>query len=169
MSNTKKLVFAALCIALGVALPVAFHGVPNAGNIFLPMHIPVLIAGLLCGPWLGVAVGALTPLLSCLISGMPPVAYLPSMICELAAYGLVAGLLAWLIRGRFGIVISLMGAMVAGRLVMGALNALIFRAGEYSLSVWLTASFVTALPGIIIQLLLIPTVIFALKKAKLIG
>lgn len=168
MSNTKKIVFAALCIALGVALPAAFHGVPNAGNVFLPMHIPVLMAGLICGPWLGLAAGVLTPLLSCLISGMPPVAYLPSMLCELAVYGLVAGLLMRLIKVRFSVVLSLVGAMVAGRLVMGLLNALIFRAGEYGWAAWLTASFVTALPGIVIQLLLIPTVIFALKKAKLI-
>ncbi len=168
MSNTKKLVFAALCVALGVVLPVAFHGVPNAGQVFCPMHIPVLMAGLICGPWLGLACGVLTPVLGCLISGMPPVAMLPSMIGELAVYGLVAGLLIRLVKMRFAVVVSLVGAMVAGRLAMGLLNSLIFRAGEYSWTIWLTASFVTALPGILIQLLLIPTVIFALKKAKLI-
>ncbi len=168
MSNIKKLVFAALCVALGVALPVAFHGVPNAGQVFCPMHIPVLLCGLICGPWLGLACGALVPMLGCLITGMPPMAMLPSMICELAVYGLVAGLLIRLVKIRFAVVLSLVGAMVAGRLVMGLVNALIFYAGEYGWMAWLTASFVTALPGIIIQLLLIPTVIFALKKAKLI-
>ncbi len=168
MSNTKKLVFAALCMALGVALPAAFHGVPNAGQIFCPMHIPVLMAGLICGPWLGLACGALTPILGYLISGMPPMAILPSMIVELAVYGLVAGLLIRGMKVRFAVVLSLIGAMVAGRLVMGLVNALIFYAGAYSWTAWLTTAFVTALPGIIIQLLLIPTVIFALKKAKLI-
>ncbi len=168
MSNTKKLVFAALCVALGVALPVAFHGVPNAGQVFCPMHIPVLLCGLICGPWLGLACGVLVPMLGCLITGMPPMAMLPSMIVELAVYGLVAGLLIRLVKMRFAVVVSLVGAMVAGRLAMGLVNALIFYAGEYSWMAWLTAAFVTALPGIMIHLLLIPTVIFALKKAKLI-
>ena len=48
-STTKKLVSCALCIAIGVLLPMAFHVIPNAGSIFLPMHIPVLICGLFCG------------------------------------------------------------------------------------------------------------------------
>ena len=168
MTNTRKLVFTALCIALGVVLPLFFHGVPNAGQVFLPMHLPVLLCGLICGPWLGLACGALTPLLGCLLSGMPPVALLPGMLFELATYGLVAGLLLMVIRGRAAVPLALVGAMLAGRLVMGLLNSLIFRAGDYSFAVWLTASFVTALPGILIQLVSLPIVIFALKKAKLI-
>lgn len=168
MTRTKKLIFTALCIALGVVLPLLFHGVPNAGQVFLPMHIPVLLCGLICGPWLGLCCGILAPALGCLTGGMPPVAMLPSMLCELAVYGLVAGLLLSVVRGRFAVILSLAGAMMAGRLVMGLLNSLIFRAGEYSWAVWLTASFVTALPGIIIQLVILPIVIFALRKAKLI-
>ncbi len=174
MSKTKKyiweMVIAALCIALGVVLPVAFHSIPNAGSVLLPMHIPVLLCGLLCGPAYGLACGVLTPLLSSLITGMPPMAVLPSMICELAVYGLVAGLLILLVRTGSqvaNVYISLVGAMLIGRVVYGAVNALIFRAGEYSLEVWLTASFVTALPGIIIQLVLLPLVVLALRKAKL--
>ena len=89
--NTKQLVLAALCVALGVVLPVAFHSIPNAGSVLLPMHIPVLLCGLVCGPVYGLLSGILTPLLSSMITGMPPMAYLPGMLCELSAYGLAAG------------------------------------------------------------------------------
>lgn len=174
MSKTKRyvweLVISALCVALGVVLPVAFHGIPNAGSILLPMHIPVLLCGLLCGPAYGLACGILTPLMSSLITTMPPMAMLPSMICELAVYGFVAGLLILLVRTGSQIAnvyISLVGAMLIGRVVYGAVNALIFRAGEYSMQMWLTASFVTALPGIVIQLVLLPLVVLALRRAKL--
>lgn len=174
MSKTKKyvweLVISALCVAQGVVLPVAFHGIPNAGSILLPMHIPVLLCGLLCGPAYGLACGILTPLMSSLITTMPPMAMLPSMICELAVYGFVAGLLILLVRTGSqvaNVYISLVGAMLVGRVVYGAVNALIFRAGEYSMQMWLTASFVTALPGIVIQLVLLPLVVLALRRAKL--
>lgn len=174
MSKTKKyiweMVIAALCIALGVVLPVAVHGIPNAGSVLLPMHLPVLLCGLLCGSAYGLACGVLTPLLSSLITSMPPAAMLPSMICELAVYGLAAGLLIFLVRTgsqTANVYISLVGAMLLGRVIYGAVNALIFRAGEYSLQMWLTASFVTALPGIVIQLVLLPLIVLALRKAKL--
>lgn len=96
--NTKQLVLAALCVALGVVLPVAFHSIPNAGSVLLPMHIPVLLCGLVCGPVYGLLSGILTSLLSSMITGMPPMAYLPSMLCELAAYGLAAGVLRRFVR-----------------------------------------------------------------------
>lgn len=171
MKQVKYLVTTALCIALGVALPIALHAVPNAGSILLPMHIPVLLCGLICGPIYGLASGILTPLLSSLITSMPPMAILPSMICELAVYGLIAGILIRVIKTKSNLAnlyISLVGAMLIGRVVYGALNALIFQAGEYSLQIWLTGAFVTALPGIIIQLLILPVLVFALQKSKII-
>ena len=171
MNKTRKLVLTALFLALGVVLPLALHAIPNAGSIFLPMHLPVLLCGLICGWPFGLACGVLTPLLSSLLTGMPPAAYLPSMVFELAAYGLVAGLLLRFVRTKSAaadLYIALVGAMLAGRVVYGALNALIFRAGDYSMALWLTASFVTALPGIVIQLVLIPILVAALQKFGLI-
>lgn len=174
MTGTKKqiynLVVAALCVALGVVLPIAVHGVPNAGSVLLPMHLPVLLCGLLCGPVYGLACGLLTPFMSSIITGMPGPAYLPSMLCELAVYGLIAGLLIVLVHTgnrTADLYISLVGAMIAGRIIYGIVNALIFRAGEYSMSMWLTASFVTALPGIVIQLILLPLIVLGLRRAKL--
>ena len=172
MTNTKRLILAGLCVALGVVLPVAFHSVANAGSIFLPMHIPVLLCGLICGWPYGLACGVLAPLLSSVITGMPPMAYLPSMLCELAVYGFVSGLLMRYIKtGKLlvDLYLSLAGAMLMGRLVFGLLNAVIFRAGDYSVAMWTTAAFVTALPGILIQLAVIPVLVLSLKKAKLIA
>ena len=168
--STKNMVLTAICIALGVVLPIAFHSVPNAGSIFLPMHIPVLLCGLICGFPYGLCCGILAPLLSSLLTGMPPVAYLPSMLCELAVYGLVSALLMRCVHIKNGyakIYTALMGAMLAGRLTYGVLNALIFRAGSYSFQLWTAAAFVTALPGVIIQIVLIPVIVIALQKAKL--
>ena len=171
MSNIKKMVVAALFIALGIVLPLAFHSVPNAGRVFLPMHIPILLCGILCGFPYGLAVGIVTPFLSSIFTGMPPAAFLPSMVCELAAYGTVSSLLMRYLRVKntyAKVYVSLIGAMLFGRLLFGALNALIFSVGSYSMQIWLTAAFVTALPGVIIQIIIIPAVVVVLQKAKLI-
>ena len=99
-------------------------------------------------------------------------AYLPGMLCELAVYGFVSGLLMRQIKtGKLlaDLYLSLITAMLAGRLVFGLLNALIFRAGSYSLAIWVSASFITALPGIVIQLAVIPALVLALKKSRLIA
>ena len=170
-TNVRHLVMAALCAALGVVLPVTLHSIPNAGSILLPMHIPVLLCGLVCGPVYGLGCGILTPLLSSLITGMPPAAVLPSMLCELAVYGLAAGLLSKVIRtGKrvLDLYVQLIGAMLLGRVVYGVMNALVFSAGNYSFSAFVTAAFVTALPGIVIQLVLLPAVVLLLEKAHVI-
>lgn len=171
MNKTKALVLTALCIAMGIVLPMAFHGVPSAGTIFLPMHIPVLLCGLITGPVFGLICGIFTPFLSSVLTGMPPAAILPGMLCELAIYGLVGGLLRKVIKtGKLpvDVMLSLTGAMICGRIASGILNALVFRAGAYSLQIWLAASFTKALPGIVMQLIIIPIVVIALNKAKLI-
>lgn len=167
-NGTRQLVISALCVALGVALPFAFHAVPKGGSIFLPMHIPVLLCGLLCGWPFGLACGILTPLLSSLLTGMPPAAYLPSMMCELATYGLIASLLmrAAPTKNRvLGVYLPLIGAMLAGRAVYGVLSALIFAPGKFTMAAFVAGAFVTALPGIVIQLILLPVLVLALEKA----
>ena len=167
MRNTKALVLAALCVALGIVLPIAFHSIPNAGRIFAPMHIPVLLAGLVTGPVYGLIVGILTPLLSSLLTGMPPTPILPAMTAELAVFGLGAGLLMHLMRKIHyvpAVYLSLLGAMLTGRVVAGVLNALIFQLGAYSFEIWITGYFVTSLPGILIHVITVPHVCFALKQ-----
>ncbi len=169
-SSVKKLVFSALCAALCVVLPMLFHMLPNAGAIFLPMHIPVLLCGMLCGWPYGFACGLLGPLLSSLLTKMPSAAVLPGMLVECAVYGAISGLLMHLLRRRslpvrlYG---SLLPAMLLGRVVSGIAKALLFTPG-LTLSAWVTASFVTALPGILTQLVLLPLLLFALLRARLI-
>ena len=171
MSKTKKLVITAMLIAIGIVLPLAFHAIPNAGRIFLPMHIPILLCGLMIGFPYGLACGIITPLLSSLITGMPPAAFLPSMVCELAAYGTVSSLLMRFtpVKNLFArTYISLIGAMVVGRVLFGILNAFIFSVGSYSMQMWLTTAFITALPGVAIQIVIIPAIVLALQKTKLV-
>ncbi len=168
-NSTRNLALAALCIALGIVLPVALHAIPNAGSVLLPMHIPVLLCGLLCGWPYGLVCGIITPILSSILTGMPPAAYLPGMVAELAIYGLVAGLVLKLVRTKselLNLYVALTAAMLAGRLAIGALNALLFRAGSYSVQLWVTGMFVTALPGIVIQLILLPGLAQTLTRAK---
>jgi len=166
--NIRRLTISAMCAALGVLLPIAFHGGQDAGRIFLPMHLPILLCGLLCGPFYGLACGLIVPLISHLTTGMPPAAMLPVMLCELAVYGLVTGLAGKIrIKNAFlQTLVPLVSAMLAGRAVMGILNALVFQAGKYSLQIWLTGAFVKALPGIAIQLVLLPLLVTALRRAK---
>lgn len=170
MSYIKRLTISALCIALCVVLPMAFHVIPNAGSVMLPMHIPVLLCGLVCGWQYGLLCGILGPVVSSLVTGMPPAAILPGMLVECGMYGCVGGLLMERIRtGSLyaDLYICLPAAMLAGRVISGIVKALILTPGM-SFTAWATASFVTALPGISIQLILLPTLIVALIRAGLV-
>ena len=170
MTHTKKLVLTAVCAALCVVVPMAFHSIPNGGSIFLPMHIPVLLCGMICGWPLGLACGVLGPLLSSLLTGMPRAAVLPGMLVECAVYGAAAGLLLRYIRtgSRYAdLLLCLIPAMLLGRVISGIVKALILTPG-LSLAAWAIASFVTALPGIAIQLVLVPILVLGLERAKLI-
>lgn len=116
--------------------------------------------------------GFLTPVLSSLFTGMPPAAILPAMACELAVYGVLTGIcIKFIHTGKqlINIYISLTVAMVAGRIVSGILKALIFNVGQYSFKIFITSSFVTCLPGIIIQFIFVPVLVFALQKSGVIG
>jgi len=169
LSYPKKLVYTSVCAALCVVLPMAFHAVQNAGSIFLPMHIPVLLCGLMCGWPFGFICGLLGPLLSSLLTGMPPAAMLPSMMVECAAYGCVTGLMMLFVRTKNPVAdlyISMITAMIAGRVLAGLAKALIFTPGTAPFA-WVTTSLITGIPGIVIQLVLIPLVVFSLTKAKL--
>lgn len=170
MSPIKRMTLASVCAALCVVLPIAFHSIPDAGSVFLPMHIPVLICGMICGWPYGLICGLMGPLLSSALTGMPPVAFLPAMMVECGVYGLVSGVMLKFVRTKStyaDLYIALVTAMLAGRVVSGIAKALIFSPGM-AMSAWITASFVTALPGIVIQLVFLPTVVFTLMKARVI-
>ena len=149
-------------IALGVLLPIAFHAIGAMGSVFLPMHIPVLMAGLLLGPVVGAGVGALTPICSALLTGMPPVLpALPIMVPELIAYGWVSGYL----RRNCNLFVALVAAMLAGRLTAGIMVWLLAQWIELPWTPWvyLTATVAKGIPGLIVQLLFIPLLVKRLE------
>lgn len=170
-TEIRSYIFASVFVVLSVAAPWVFHQFHLAGPTFLPMHIFVFVAGLLFGWRLGLMVGLLTPLASYAVSGMPGLQILPQIVVELSVYGLVAGIL----RERFNLraVWSLLGAMIAGRLALGLGVLVIYLiAGRvYSplgieanpfLAVW--SAIKQGGPGIIMQLALIPGVLWLLGK-----
>ena len=171
MSQVKRIVIAAVCAALCIVLPMAFHSIPNAGATWLPMHIPVMISGLVAGPVAGAVTGLLGPVLSSLLTGMPAAPMVVPMTCELLTYGLVAGLLSTYVRTgnvTVDLYVSLVGAMIVGRVVNGVLRALIFSPGAYSLEAWLAASFITSLVGIVLQLAVVVPIVVSLERAGLV-
>lgn len=172
MSHVKKLCIGAICAAFCCILPPLFHAAA-LGSAFSPLHLPILLCGLLCGWQYGLLCGVAGPVLSCLISGMPAPAMLITMIPELCVYGFLSGLLMHRIRiGRTvaDVYCSLIPAMVAGRIVGGCVQALVFAAGtgSYSISLWASSYFVLTLPGAIMQLILLPCIVLVLTRTKLI-
>ncbi len=165
MLRTNKLVLTSLFIACGLLLPLAFHTFGMGGRTFLPMHIPVFMGGLLLG-WLpGLIIGAITPLLSCLLTGMPPlIPSLPMMIVELALFGLVAGYLYY--DKRQNIYLALISAMVAGRL--GAAFVLLLFSDMLGIHLhpltYVAATFMTGIAGVVIQIVFIPILVRRLEN-----
>ncbi len=169
MTLVKRMVTTAICAAMCVVLPIAFHAVPNAGSVLLPMHIPVLLCGLLCGWPYGLLCGLLGPFLSS-FTGMPPLSVLPSMMVECAVYGFATGLgMQYIHTGKTtaDLYISMIAAMILGRTVAGLAKALIFTPGVAPFA-WVTTSLVMGIPGIVIQLIVMPALVLTLTKAKLI-
>ena len=167
-TTTKNLVLAALFLALALVLPFLTGQIPEIGSMLCPMHIPALLCGFFCGwPW-GLAVGFIAPVLRSMIFGMPPM--FPVAVCmsvELATYGAVSGLLyTKLPRNKASIYISLLAAMVTGRLVWGIARFLCagLNPSAFGIAAFWAGAITTALPGIILQILLIPVLVMALEK-----
>lgn len=168
MRNIKKLTLAALFLALGMVMPFLTIQIPEIGSMLLPMHIPVLVCGFVCGPVWGVIVGFITPLLRSVTFGMPPmIPSAVSMAFELATYGAVSGLLyKFFKKTKIGTYISLIGAMIAGRVVWGLVSIVIYGLmdAKFSWQIFVSGAFLTALPGIILQLVIIPPIIIIIKR-----
>jgi len=171
-NNVKKMCEAAVLLALGILLPMFFHLFGAGGPVFLPMHLPVLLAGFLLGPLYGALIGLLSPLLSFLFTQMPQIGGLPGMMVELFVYGTLSGLFFRLIKTKnlyLDIYLSLFLAMFLGR-VAGGLTSLAIYASQskgYTWAAWASTYFVISWPGILIQVLLIPSLMIALIKSHL--
>ena len=170
--QVKHLVYGAVCLALCMVLPFLTGQIRSIGNALCPMHVPVLLAGYLCGPWWALAVGAIAPLLRFVLFGMPPLFPTGISMCfELATYGLVCGLLYRALPKKVSnIYVSLISAMVCGRIVWGAVRALLsgVMQSPFTWATFWAGAFTTAVPGIIVQIVLIPLIVMALRRAKLI-
>ena len=170
MKGTKKLVTSSLLLALALVLPFLTGQIPEIGNMLLPMHLPVLLAGFVVGGPSAMAIGAVAPLLRSMLWGMPPL--FPkaiSMAFELAAYGAVSGIVYSAgKKSRKAVFIALISAMVAGRIVWGIVSLIFYgmMGNSFTVSLFATEAFVNAIPGIILQLVLIPLIVSALKKNK---
>ena len=166
----RRMVSAAVCLALCMVLPFLTGQIPQVGSALCPMHIPVLLAGFLCGPWWAMAVGAVAPLLRFALFGMPPIFPTGVAMCfELAAYGLVSGVLyARLPKRTSNIYVSLLTAMLAGRAVWGIVRVVLSGvAGEpFTWAAFMAGAFINAVPGIIVHILLIPVIVLALRRAS---
>ena len=174
----RKLVLSAMFMAIGLVLPFITGQIQQIGSMLLPMHIPVLFCGLICGWQYGAVVGFVLPLLRYVLFGMPPI--FPtgvSMSFELAVYGAVIGLIMQQLSKRNttdsgknyvrNLYLALIGAMLAGRIVWGLVRFILARATmqPFTMEMFMAGAFLTAIPGIIVQLILIPGIMAALKRA----
>jgi thiamine transporter ThiT len=169
-SSVTKLTLSAVFLALGIVLPFLTGQIPTIGSMLLPMHIPVLICGFVCGWQWGLLVGFVLPLMRSALFSMPPM--MPTaaaMAFELAVYGAVTGILYQkLPKTTASIYVSLAGAMIAGRIVWGIVSMILYGiAGKaFGWQIFLGGALLNAVPGIILQLVLIPVIILALRRAK---
>ena len=176
-SSTRKqklvtLVLAAMFLAIGIVLPFFTGQIPQIGSMLLPMHIPVLLCGLICGWRYGALVGFVLPLVRSLWLGMPPFLTAIAMAFELAAYGGIVG--ALYARSRWKCIVALyrclLIAMVGGRLVWGAVRLMLtgVTGDAFTWQLFLSGALFTAIPGILLQLAVIPAIMVALDRTGLV-
>lgn len=173
----SKMCLAALFIALGWLMPFITGQIQEIGNMFLPMHLPVILAGFVLGPWYGLLIGIITPLTRSLIFVMPPIFPMAtSMAFELGTYGIVSGFIFYSLfkRGNINIFISIFVALITslilGRCVYGLVMYIFTFINtniNFNFNIFLSATIIKAWPGILIQLGLIPSLVFMLYKANL--
>ena len=159
-----------MCLALAYVLPFLTGQIPEIGSMLCPMHLPVLLCGFFCGWKWGLGVGLCAPLLRSLTLGMPPP--FPTALCmafELAVYGAVTGLLHKILpKKKLCVYASLLSAMVAGRLVWGAAMyiSMGIKGGAFTLNAFLAGAVFNAIPGIILQIVLVPAIVILLENTK---
>lgn len=171
MNSTKKLVVSALMLALALVLPFFTGQIPAIGGMLLPMHLPVLLAGFAVGGPSAFLIGAIAPLLRHLIWGMPQLMTAIPMAFELAVYGLAVGVVySKSKKDTKAVFASLVTAMILGRAVWGVVSWILYGIiGDiFTVEIFMAGAFLNAIPGIIVQLVLIPILVSALKRAGVI-
>jgi len=173
-NSTKNIALSGFFIALGLVLPFLTGQIPNIGRMLLPMHIPILLCGFVCGWPYGLITGFITPLLRSVVFGMPPMASAVPMAFELAAYGFATGFFYKLFaKKNVYVYITLILSMICGRIVWGIASYALYGFGlsgsPFTWSAFIAGAFVNAIPVIILQIVLIPAIVMALKRGNLIS
>ena len=163
-----KLILAALFLALAYIMPFLTGQIPEVGSMLCPLHIPVLLCGFICGaPW-GLVVGFVAPLLRSFMLGMPPM--FPTAVCmafELATYGVVTGVFNKMLAGKkLRVYISLIAAMIVGRVVWGLVSIVIYGVtnAAFTWQIFIGGALLNAIPGIVLQLIVVPVLVMAVEK-----
>lgn len=168
-TRIQKLTAAGVCLALCMVLPFLMGQIPEIGGALCPLHLPVLLCGFIVGPGWAVCIGCIAPLLRFVLFGMPPI--FPSgvaMCFELAAYGAVSGILyRKLPRKTVNIYIALIVAMLSGRVLWGIVRVVLSGVAgvSFTWAAFMAGAFTNAIPGIIVQIVLVPILVMALQKA----
>ena len=161
--NLKKLTLSAFFLALGMVLPFLTGQIPQIGSMLLPMHFPAFLCGMICGWQYGAIIGFIMPLLRFALFNMPPI--FPTgiaMAFELATYGAISGLLLKKdVTNIKKIYFALIIAMIVGRISWGIVSYILT---QISLEIFITSGFISAIPGIIIQLLTITFIVKIVSK-----
>ncbi len=170
--STQDLVVSAMLMAIGMVLPFLTGQIPQIGSMLLPLHIPVLVCGLVCGWQYGGIIGFVLPLFRYVLFGMPPMPNCIAMAFELAAYGAIAGFLYEHSRWKCIVALyrSLIAAMIGGRIIWGIVRILMIGvAGEaFTWQMFMAGAFFNAIPGIILQLVFIPALMIALDRTGIV-
>ncbi|MEE0970114.1 MAG: ECF transporter S component [Clostridia bacterium] len=165
-NKLRCLILAAMFLAIGLVLPFFTGQIPQIGKLLLPMHLPIFLCGMICGWHYGYAVGFILPLMRSLLFQMPvlyPTAL--AMAIELSVYGLAAGFIYELIKKKniVNVYVSLVSAMLLGRAVSGAAKIVLYgtEGSPYTWQMFMTGAFANALPGILLQIIIVPAVMSA--------
>ncbi|MBQ7779918.1 MAG: ECF transporter S component [Clostridia bacterium] len=167
-NNLLKMIFAALFLSLAYVMPFLTGQIPKLGSMLCPMHVPILLCGFICGWQWGLVLGLIAPLMRSLTLGMPPL--FPVAVCmaaELAAYGAFSGLMHKVLpKKKPYIYCSLLAAMAAGRLIWGAAMFVCvgIKGGSFTLTAFLSGAVINAVPGIIVQIVLVPILVMLLER-----
>ena len=167
VKKVKELTVAAICLALALLLPFVTGQIPQVGAMLCPMHIPVLLCAYFVSWKWALAVGFTAPLLRFAIFSMPPMPFGIAMAFELATYGLVASVLYNILPKKKGFIyVSLVCAMILGRVVWGGARLVIagVTASPFTWQMFIAGALLEAIPGIIIQLVLIPIIVMAVRR-----
>jgi thiamine transporter ThiT len=171
--SIRKLLQASLMLALGMILPFLTTQIQSLGNKFLPMHLPVLLTGYICGWPYGLVVGFIVPLFRSIVFGMPPMYPIAlAMAFELAAYGAATGLLYKILpKKNIYIYISLLASMIFGRIIWGGVSVLLYglSGSAFTWKMFIAGALLNAIPGIIIQIVVIPLLVIPLKNTRVIN